>query len=54
MFSYAGGGWELQQAAMTGNIPVVQSLFVAIALSVVVVNVLIDAAQVLLDPRLRQ
>lgn len=54
VFSYAGGGWELQQAAMTGDIPIVQALFVAIALSVVVVNVLIDAAQVMLDPRLRQ
>lgn len=53
VFSYAGGGWALQQAAMTGNVPVVQALFVAIALSVVVVNVLIDAAQVVLDPRLR-
>jgi peptide/nickel transport system permease protein len=53
VFSYAGGGWELQQAAMTGNVPVVQALFVAIALSVVVVNVLVDAAQVMLDPRLR-
>jgi peptide/nickel transport system permease protein len=53
VFSYAGGGWELQQAAMTGNIPVVQSLFVAIALSVVIVNVLVDVAQVMLDPRLR-
>ncbi len=54
VFSYAGGGWELQQAAMTGDIPVVQSLFVAIALSVVVVNLLVDVAQVMLDPRLRQ
>ena len=54
VFSYAGGGWELQQAAMTGNLAVVQALFVAFALSVVVVNVLVDAAQVLLDPRLRQ
>ena len=54
VFSYAGGGWELQQAAMTGNTPVVQSLFVAIALSVVVVNLLVDTAQVMLDPRLRQ
>jgi peptide/nickel transport system permease protein len=53
VFSYAGGGWELQQAAMTGNVPVVQALFVAIALSVVAVNLLIDAAQVVLDPRLR-
>jgi peptide/nickel transport system permease protein len=53
VFSYSGGGWELQQAAMTGNVPLVQSLFVAIALSVVAVNVLVDAAQVLLDPRLR-
>jgi peptide/nickel transport system permease protein len=53
VFSYTGGGWELQQAAMTGNIPVVQALFVAIALSVVTVNVLVDSAQVMLDPRLR-
>ena len=53
VFSYSGGGWALQQAAMSGNVPVVQALFVAIALSVVVVNVVIDAAQVALDPRLR-
>ncbi len=53
VFSYSGGGWELQQAAMSGNVAVVQALFVAIALSVVVVNVLVDAAQVALDPRLR-
>jgi peptide/nickel transport system permease protein len=54
VFSYAGGGWELQQAAMAGNTPILQALFVAIALSVVAVNVLVDAAQVMLDPRLRQ
>jgi peptide/nickel transport system permease protein len=53
VFSYSGGGWELQQAAITGNLPLVQALVVAIALSVVVVNLLVDVAQVLLDPRLR-
>jgi peptide/nickel transport system permease protein len=53
VFSYAGGGWELQQAAVTGNFPLVQALFVAIALSVVAVNVAVDAFQVVLDPRLR-
>jgi peptide/nickel transport system permease protein len=53
VFSYTGGGWELQQAAMTGNLPLVQALFLAIALSVVVVNVAVDALQVMLDPRLR-
>jgi peptide/nickel transport system permease protein len=53
VFSYSGGGWELQQAAVTGNLPLVQALVVAIALSVVVVNLLADVAQVLLDPRLR-
>jgi peptide/nickel transport system permease protein len=53
VFSYSGGGWELQQAAMMGNEPVVQALFVAIAVSVVVVNILVDVVQVLLDPRLR-
>lgn len=53
VFSYSGGGWEMQQAAMTGDLPLVQSLFIAIALSVVLVNILADAAQVVLDPRLR-
>jgi peptide/nickel transport system permease protein len=53
VFSYSGGGWELQQAAMTGNLALVQALVVAIALSVVAVNLLVDVAQVLLDPRLR-
>src|SRR5581483_697182 len=53
VFSYSGGGWELQQAAMTGNLPLVQALVVAIAVSVVVVNLLVDVAQVMLDPRLR-
>jgi ABC-type dipeptide/oligopeptide/nickel transport system permease component len=38
---------------MTGNLPLVQALVVAIALSVVLVNVLVDVAQVALDPRLR-
>jgi peptide/nickel transport system permease protein len=53
VFSYSGGGFALQQAAMTGNLPLVQALVVAIAVSVVVVNVLVDVAQVALDPRLR-
>ncbi len=53
VFSYSGGGWELQQAAITGNLPLVQALVVAIALAVVIVNLLVDVAQVLLDPRLR-
>ena len=53
VFSYSGGGWELQQAAMTGNLPLVQALVVSIAVSVVVVNLAVDVAQVFLDPRLR-
>ncbi len=53
VFSYSGGGWELQQAAISGNLPLVQALVIAIAVSVVVVNLAVDVAQVLLDPRLR-
>ncbi len=53
VFSYSGGGFTLQQAAMSGNLVLVQALVVAFAVAVVVVNVLVDAAQVLLDPRLR-
>jgi peptide/nickel transport system permease protein len=53
VFSYAGGGWAMQQAAIRGNLPVVQAIFLAIAVSVVVVNLLVDALGVMLDPRLR-
>ncbi len=53
VFSYSGGGFALQQAAMAGNLVLVQALVVAFAIAVVVVNLLVDAAQVLLDPRLR-
>ena len=53
VFSYSGGGFALQQVAMSGNLALVQALVVAFAVSVVVVNVLADSAQVLLDPRLR-
>jgi ABC-type dipeptide/oligopeptide/nickel transport system permease component len=53
IFSYSGGGFALQQAAMTGNLVLVQALVIAFAASVVCVNVLADVAQVLLDPRLR-
>jgi peptide/nickel transport system permease protein len=53
VFSYSGGGFALQQAAMSGNLVLVQALVVSFAVAVVVVNLLADAAQVLLDPRLR-
>jgi peptide/nickel transport system permease protein len=53
VFSYSGGGFELQQAAMTGDLPLVQGLFVAIAVAVAAVNLLVDALGVVLDPRLR-
>jgi len=54
VFSYAGGGWAMQQAAIRGNLPVVQAIFLAIAVSVVVVNLVVDALGVILDPRLRE
>ena len=53
VFSYSGGGFALQQAAVSGNLVLVQALVVSFAVAVVVVNLLVDAAQVLLDPRLR-
>jgi peptide/nickel transport system permease protein len=53
IFSYPGGGWQLQQGAMQGNFPLVQGVFVCIAFFVVFVNLAADVAQVLLDPRLR-
>jgi peptide/nickel transport system permease protein len=53
VFSYSGGGFELQQAAVGGDLPLVQGLFLAIAVAVAAVNLLVDALGVVLDPRLR-
>ncbi|MGZ4386270.1 MAG: ABC transporter permease subunit [Gaiellaceae bacterium] len=53
IFSYPGGGWELQQSVLSNNFPLLQGLFLAITISVVVVNLIVDLLQLLLDPRLR-
>jgi peptide/nickel transport system permease protein len=53
IFSYQGGGWQLQQAAMNGNFPLEQGIFICIVAFALVVNLLADVVQVVLDPRLR-
>jgi peptide/nickel transport system permease protein len=53
IFSYAGGGFQMQLAAMQGNFPLVQGIFLCIALFVAAVNLAADVLQVVLDPRLR-
>ena len=53
IFNYQGGGWQLQQAAMAANFPLMQGIFICIVAFALVVNLTADVAQVLLDPRLR-
>ncbi|MFI6483123.1 ABC transporter permease [Nonomuraea sp. NPDC050663] len=53
VFSYPGLGYQLYQAVTTHDYPLMQALFLLITVSILVVNLLVDVAYVLLDPRVR-
>jgi peptide/nickel transport system permease protein len=53
IFNFQGGGWQLAQAAINANFPLMQGIFICIVAFAVVVNLVADVAQVMLDPRLR-
>jgi peptide/nickel transport system permease protein len=54
VFSYPGLGYELFQALGAKDYPLLQGIFLIIALSVLVANLLADIAYLLLDPRTRR
>ncbi|MFB9903144.1 ABC transporter permease [Allokutzneria oryzae] len=54
VFSYPGLGFLLFQAVGAKDYPLMQGIFLVITLSVLVANMLADAAYLLLDPRTRK
>jgi peptide/nickel transport system permease protein len=54
VFSYPGLGFTLFQAVESEDYPLMQAIFLIIALSVLLANLLADGVYALLDPRVRQ
>ncbi len=54
IFSYPGIGFILLQAVQSSDYPLMQALFLVIALAVLIANFLADILYVVLDPRVRQ
>lgn len=54
VFSYPGIGFILLQAVQAEDFPLMQALFLVIALAVLIANFLADIFYVVLDPRVRQ
>lgn len=54
VFSYPGQGYLLYQAVKNQDYPLMQGLFLAITLAVLLANLLVDVAALALDPRLRR
>jgi peptide/nickel transport system permease protein len=53
VFSYPGLGYYLYQAVMSLDYPLMQAIFLFIAVAVLVANFLVDALYTFLDPRVR-
>lgn len=54
VFSYPGVGYTLYNAVRSDDYPLMQGVFLVIALAVLVANLLADAVYVVLDPRTRR
>ncbi len=54
VFSYPGIGFVLYQAVSASDYPLMQGVFLAITLSVLVANIIADVVYTVLDPRTRQ
>ena len=54
VFSYPGQGYLLYQAVKGQDYPLMQGLFLAITMAVLLANGLVDVAYVFLDPRTRR
>jgi peptide/nickel transport system permease protein len=54
VFSYPGIGYFLLQAVQASDYPLMQGIFLIIALAVLIANFLADILYVVLDPRVRQ
>ncbi len=53
VFSYPGIGFQLTNAVLSQDLPLIQSAFLIIAVAVLIVNLLVDILYARLDPRVR-
>jgi peptide/nickel transport system permease protein len=53
IFSYPGAGYTLQQAVLGNDYALAQALLVVLSICVIVANLIMDALNLVLDPRLR-
>jgi peptide/nickel transport system permease protein len=53
VFSYPGVGYTLYNAVTSDDYPLMQGIFLVIAMAVLVANLLADAIYVIADPRTR-
>jgi peptide/nickel transport system permease protein len=54
VFTYPGVGWEIYQAILAGDYPLMQGILLIVVFTVLAVNLLADIAYVALDPRARK
>ncbi|NUR89855.1 MAG: ABC transporter permease [Nonomuraea sp.] len=54
VFSYPGIGFQLYNAVLNNDYPLMQGLFLIITLMVLLANLIVDLCYVVLDPRVRQ
>ncbi|MFI0900284.1 MULTISPECIES: ABC transporter permease [unclassified Streptomyces] len=54
VFTYPGVGWQIYQAILTGDFPLLQGILLVVVLTVLAVNLIADIAYVALDPRSRK
>lgn len=53
VFSYPGIGFQLTNAVLSQDLPLIQASFLIIAISVLIVNLIVDLLYTRLDPRVR-
>jgi len=54
VFTYPGVGWQIYQAILTGDYPLLQGILLVVVFTVLAVNLIADLAYVALDPRARK
>ncbi|MFJ4678583.1 MULTISPECIES: ABC transporter permease [unclassified Kitasatospora] len=54
VFTYPGVGWQIYQAVLTGDFPLLQGILLVVVFTVLAVNLIADIAYVALDPRARK
>ena len=54
VFTWPGTGFLLNKAILTRDIPLLQGTILVLAIAFVLINLIVDLAQSLIDPRLKR